>query len=934
MIEILKAKLQELNNLSQSLNDQLEQLRQQLNERPPRYFVESLVGSSSDSEDDDVDFVDFLSEDTSQDSFADSLSNHSGGTAVANSGTGNETSAPLNDTEEAGTVSGADGADVVEQVERTVVNSLFELSSRLEIVRNQMRAVLNSGHVEDHGSLSDDVRIPAEALEALVNNSRTVNLDRTRGTENDVNENVADNNNSLSTNAEEENRLERASVASDLPESDTPSPLPSSHDSENSSHFSFDSTYLTPVNRSPASSIDCTTNDTPFSNYYEQDISDDNVTEQHHVVLTQPPESPSVSITSSTDLSSVEDDEIINDQSNTPTITSPRHDDSYLSEFRSGTVTPATSPHREGWSPAFSEHRTHGNITSSPMASMPSPSCSAASINSLWTSPGSESTGEFRHIDLDSHSPSSANSPGNGNDKNQKVQNECDGSGSAESDSESANVVGGDNPDSEQVDEIHRSGDERLSRNNDGLDTSDDQDKLRSSCHSHQQEERGMNAETSQAHRISPACQSSSSLNFIMGRNCSNRQSTFPYHAATASDEFESDDNDYALPFCKSNVSNTASTAVFNDNLQSVGSTTFGGVNIAGSSIQVSRCEPDSTQEVTGLCQSHTSTSGSASSTPVNYCTFTDSSESNDSDSMKYITRRLRKDSRQERNKTCTETLPGQGHGKLSSSDGGFGTHSNSRSRQNCLTERRTKRDRDSAMGCSEEKRNKKRRPGNQSSKTHSHDFDVTDNRSHRNENKRNNSRGLKRTSTISSDGISQDPNGQSLNVKIDLSLINYSGPLAADSGSHTVPATRVLRSSTVSSYSGSSRQSRQVYKNSNLNSGDLTHVSGQPDSHSQRRSQQYVTRTHNYGSVVNRNLNNSSNQDNSTTHCDEADEDESSDESWQPGSNPESDTTITEEEQYETDSSYEVQVPKSTAALLDEYASDSSDTTWTVGMS
>jgi hypothetical protein len=44
-------------------------------------------------------------------------------------------------------------------------------------------------------------------------------------------------------------------------------------------------------------------------------------------------------------------------------------------------------------------------------------------------------------------------------------------------------------------------------------------------------------------------------------------------------------------------------------------------------------------------------------------------------------------------------------------------------------------------------------------------------------------------------------------------------------------------------------------------------------------------------------------------------------------------DSSTEEDDGFETESSYEVQIPKSTAALLEEYASDESDESWTVGM-
>lgn len=73
------------------------------------------------------------------------------------------------------------------------------------------------------------------------------------------------------------------------------------------------------------------------------------------------------------------------------------------------------------------------------------------------------------------------------------------------------------------------------------------------------------------------------------------------------------------------------------------------------------------------------------------------------------------------------------------------------------------------------------------------------------------------------------------------------------------------------------------------------------------------------------------SNRDFPYSWCDDSDSD--SDQSWKPGSEKsETDDTLTEEDEIMSDSSYEVLVPKTTADLLEEYKSDDTDESWTLG--
>ena len=907
MIEILKAKLQELNNLSQSLNDQLEQLRQQLNERPPRYFVESVIDTSSDSEDD---FVDIMSVETNEDSFADSLSNHSDGNAAVNNDAGNDAPAPANDNGENNAAIAIEGADVVEQVERTVVNSLFELSSRLELVRNQMRAVLNSGHVEEQSGLNDEVRIHADALEALVNTGRTLNhFIGNRNTD------TVNNSNNTNNNVEDDGNHSVHSAASEVPESDIPSPASSSHSHRlELNSLSSISPYHTPVNRSPTSSMEFVHSPLPHFNGYESDEGDN----QFHVVLTQPPESPSVSTASSSDLSSLAGD-MNNDLSSIPTITSPMHENS--DGFITGTVSPVSSPPRSIASsrsslglPRDLDH--HSNMNS--------PRSSVGSLNSLWTSPCSDNgdDSDARYCRSVSYSPSKASAKSESDHSDNEV---VDSEGLPDAHNEDADApVHSGTDDSDQRAVVNDQRNAHL--------TSNSQERHQSPTHEYCNDQRFVTTGASDYHPLNasepPVSYTNNNVTQDQKRN--SKTSTVPYHNTSGESDVEHSVEVYENNGHDVTSNNKASK-------QSVYR-----MSIAALDNQVSQCEPDSTQELPTVPR--TSTSGSASSTPAAYRIFTDSSDSDDSDSMKYITKRLRKGSRRDRNRSYMETCPSlEVYGR--SHDSGLGTETSSqrpiRSRYSDFTERKKRKsEKDPNLGCSD---SKKRRHDDQGNKATSKKNDPVESkpRSHRNDPtyKRNSGRSSKRTSTIQSDSISQEPNGQSLNVKIDLSLINYSGPLPPDSGSHTAPATRGLRSANISSYNSSSRQSRQTYRGSSVSAGEPSQPSGTTNSVSQKHSSRHTSsRSDNTNSTTSKTTSNpdvgSYDHDSDMLVLYGAEDAGSSDDTWQPGSNPESDISFSDGEAFDTDSSYEVQVPKSTAALLDEYASDSSDPTWTFGMS
>ena len=167
MIDTLKSKLHELNNLSQSLNDQLEQLRQQLDNNN-RDIDDSY--SDTDMELTDLSDQDSIFED-SNDSFTYQLNGNNGSVSAADGTIQNDDNDNNNDM-----VDNNDPAnDVFEQVEVTVVNSLFDLSSRLTRVRDEMRSVLNTGTVPDN-SLTEDLGMRSARFDDIIDNmSRNIN---------------------------------------------------------------------------------------------------------------------------------------------------------------------------------------------------------------------------------------------------------------------------------------------------------------------------------------------------------------------------------------------------------------------------------------------------------------------------------------------------------------------------------------------------------------------------------------------------------------------------------------------------------------------------------------------------------------------------------------------------------------------------------------
>ena len=181
MIDTLKSKLLELNNLSQSLNDQLEQLRQQLDENRPRSSLSSFSGS-------DTDVTEFMSD---QESFFDDSNDGFDNNFVSDNNSDTDAAVIDNVTNrDSDSVTGDIDTpvnDVIEQVEVTVVNSLFDLSSRLERVRDEMRSVLNTGTVAENNNLTEGLGMRSARIDDIIDNmSRSINDNSVCANRNDI----------------------------------------------------------------------------------------------------------------------------------------------------------------------------------------------------------------------------------------------------------------------------------------------------------------------------------------------------------------------------------------------------------------------------------------------------------------------------------------------------------------------------------------------------------------------------------------------------------------------------------------------------------------------------------------------------------------------------------------------------------------------------
>ncbi|XP_052782148.1 dentin sialophosphoprotein-like isoform X2 [Mya arenaria] len=363
----------------------------------------------------------------------------------------------------------------------------------------------------------------------------------------------------------------------------------------------------------------------------------------------------------------------------------------------------------------------------------------------------------------------------------------------------------------------------------------------------------------------------------------------------------------------------------------------------------VNQCEPDSTQ---GPTQSETRRSSDSPDRSAHNYYLSDSSDSDQS--MKYITKRLRPEEHE--SKTRKERAENEKVDKTKASD------SSSRQSQSKQYSFR-KRTHDDFSAGSQSKKQKLEETFTKSKHSPSHGGTryspshggtryspshggtrYKSNKDSLNVSSKSQTRsGHKRSSTVQSDGIQQEANGQSLNVKIDLSLINYSGHLVTEPSS-AVPSATVVRSSANISPGRSTTPYKSLFRQSDANTNNSSHRQRSSPNRLENRKVLRNSSNRSHVSSPSRptaslsiaNKSNTIINPNNMTHSEEKQDnsDSSSDATWAPGSlATESDASITEGGECETDSSYEVQVPKSTAALLEEYASDSSDGSWTFGM-
>ncbi|WAQ96342.1 PZRN3-like protein [Mya arenaria] len=984
MIEILKAKLQELNNLSQSLKDQLEQLRQQLNERPPN--LPSLFDSSSDSSDDDVvDMSDIFSDSISEHSFPDTLSNHSAGNVSDdNERSGNDSAPQGHITGASNTAGNDDGADVVEQVERTVVNSLFELSSRLERVRNQMRAVLNSGLVQEQSHLNDEVRLPSVTLDSIVNQNRSAsNLNNHRNSTNATATATATMQSSSSDDSDDNFEYQNHNAETEpIPSVSISSYHPS--DSESDSHQqntpshageSSDQGHDVSLGEDDASSLTGSNSGSPsHRDYNDQPL---NQSMSSHVILTSPPGSPTLSWTS-------------DNSSSIPTISSPisnPHSPDNLSSAVSSPVSSIASMQSRARSLSPITSDRHSSVSSYQLPDSPVNSVGAdfscdesngipSDNNNTFDYGSSDNDGsEAKSVNYNSEDHSSVHftigttDSAAENDVQDRIHTPSV-SGHDEHVDEHSDVAS-------SLDEKNtvRAGETDVSEtelNYSYDDTDDDHEDNVSSTPGDREDQTGDHIDLNSSFNSYEGWSNSepSSLghktytNIVDKDNHSGRY-TFDKNtrkerssASTLHNELHpSYDNQYTRCNAVSAMPSTQCTSPLKSHT-STSSTALGtgsgnprntGMSNSMDQAHVNQCEPDSTQ---GPTQSETRRSSDSPDRSAHNYYLSDSSDSDQS--MKYITKRLRPEEHE--SKTRKERAENEKVDKTKASD------SSSRQSQSKQYSFR-KRTHDDFSAGSQSKKQKLEETFTKSKHSPSHGGTryspshggtryspshggtrYKSNKDSLNVSSKSQTRsGHKRSSTVQSDGIQQEANGQSLNVKIDLSLINYSGHLVTEPSS-AVPSATVVRSSANISPGRSTTPYKSLFRQSDANTNNSSHRQRSSPNRLENRKVLRNSSNRSHVSSPSRptaslsiaNKSNTIINPNNMTHSEEKQDnsDSSSDATWAPGSlATESDASITEGGECETDSSYEVQVPKSTAALLEEYASDSSDGSWTFGM-
>lgn len=1027
VIEQLKVKSHELTNLSQSLNDQLVELQQQLTDRTHMF--------SSDSSD-DSDVTDFMSDDLSRDSWFDSAASNFSADNVDTVDNAN------NDANQDNSNNGNnEGSDVVERVERTVVNSLFELSSRLERVRNQMRAVLNSRLVQDQNNLNDEVRIPSAALDAIVNSSNNDdnnhirvpastsaivseshdNCDNTSYHSSneaaDADNNASDNNDGMYLTDDDNHSYADQSYDrySNVTESQwgsfTDEGLPTNIPSDLNWISGSDSNQ-TPHTRSPTPSPDCDTSDAhhSFASEATEEYSIKNRYVSEHIILAKPPDSPSDttgSFSSICSTSSVANSRFGHDDDVEPVFSSPetniafsppqRYFVSTGNNWRSPEQNSSPSSQRSSYSYKFTEES--GIHIYSSLAH------SIASHSSL--SERHSVTFEDSHISNDRSNVSFISSIENSVHDIVDLEDRSDGDDTSHSFGSPVSCRT-DTTDSEPDDvrNVH----EHLSTETDG--------------------NRSGHCETSH---------SGSSLDYELEESFDEADTVDHLSETSAEGHHTEESDDYEDKTCSSNYKPlTSERGLKYDTEYS-----------ATKDEQVSRCEPDSTQSPSALQQQQSELeSDEGANLSALISTATDSTDDTD-ESMKYLTKHrthIEKSTAHSEPEDLMDMNSGndfvdvhddQERTAVTGENRGTETDFAMDHLDRCVNGseipnitsdqkehkkfRKRKQDNDAFVSweCKRKRSNAvPSRSGNDQSHLTSQQFDPKDTvdvlsdkdysnstsvpryefrkRSHESDNRScNDSKKNKASSMISQHtnghtysqrsrksplrnrqarrqshynqqrwrirpgankrsnppNVNNDIAGQSLNVKIDLSLINYSRCLGSDSSSTAIPTAAVVHSANMSPINtpasvrreASHAGSRQhVPDNSTKSStpkpedGPYRNSHRQRSSRSQRHDSQCSTRSINANTSPARaigSIYNTSNRDFPNSWRDSSDS--SSDNTWEPGSDCDDvdDTNTEGEDGFETDSSYEIQIPKSTAALLEEFASDESDESWTVGM-
>ncbi|KAH3863703.1 serine-aspartate repeat-containing protein F-like [Dreissena polymorpha] len=928
MIEILKAKLQELNNLSQSLKDQLEQLRQQLNDRPPR--LQNLFDAISDTSslsDGEVFMSDY---DISEDSFPDTLSEHSDDEESINqnnnnSGEGNDRTSAAT-TGRQGDGSNEDGSDVVEQVRRTVMNSLLELSSRLERVRNQMRAVLNSGLAQEQaaGNTNDNVRNPAVAVDNVQSNSDRTSAPRHRIVLHDSpernegdNDSEADENNDVDTDEiptdVENNDVDTDEIPTDVERDESDYHSDEHHEETDRSMSSPEPSHrslTSPGRTSSRSPLDWSPMNTDVDDDDEDNHSNNaSMSVSNHVIVTQPPESPTASWSS-------------DNSSSIPTISSP-----VLTARSRASTSPPSSP---------------VSLVSS--SSLSSSQRSSSSLSPSYTNRSSTPHhSESNHPDSNPASPriSSVSSPSNGPEDEWELDYESDGdnldSDGNHNELKSDATDGHSNPI-----EISSEVSENQNHNN-----SDD-------CSRHSEE--STHSERLKMYATSDNVQSNDDSVDSEGADLDSAVDAplRSNHSEDSDQEYvnhnspvfrpmenKSDNNDHTGA---KGIQQNSAIEEYDPRYPSFGkwspqrsrrSAPATPTYQHGSSSNINRCEPDSTQLIPN---SSSPKEGSQTKTQSPYShrrrikrerVSVSTSDSDDSDTMKYLTKRKRRSNDMQ----VENGAAGYSNDMETASSKRYKFRKRRHDDDSC-SEINSKHGRyddryyarpypDTKLSSFKEKEDQKE--NGQSGKRSFNRFNMPH----------------KRSSTVQSDSM-QESNAQSLKLKIDLSVINYSGPLASESSS-TLPSATFVRSSaniTPSQFHTSSRHHSvqqsfkgHTHKVSETNSGSSNRRHNSSPGH---KAESRRSRNANHSPSPNAGSANNTcgNNQNSTNESFE-ESDSSSDGTWEPCSEAEaSDDTVTDGEEFETDTSYEVRVPKSTATLLEEYASDSSDDSWTVEMS